>query len=179
MSLLSFVKKSWVFNTHSCRRRSRFSEAKNLAVHIFDENILWCWYSLSCRVCKSHSISSFFVIMMVGYLLLCFFIKPGSMIEKLGELLGPKYSSMEHGVKCQWQYGFFQSSSLLHILCLVSSFRAQALVSRAHLLISSQVLGELQMGPSISWQVQSTPDDPPDRLRERERENLSKQWSTY
>jgi hypothetical protein len=37
--LLSFVKKSWVFNTHSCRRRSRFSEAKNLAVHIFG-NIL-------------------------------------------------------------------------------------------------------------------------------------------
>lgn len=35
---------------------------------------------------------------MVGYLLLCFFIKSGSMIEKLGELLGPKYSSMEHGV---------------------------------------------------------------------------------
>jgi len=102
VSLLSFVKKSWVFNAHSCRRRSRFSEAKNLAVHIFG-NILWCWYSLSCRVCKLHSISSFFVIMMVGYLLLCFFIKPGSMIEKLGELLGPKYSSMEHGhVKCQY-----------------------------------------------------------------------------
>lgn len=108
---------------------SRFSEAKNL--------VIFC----RCLVEFAGIASCFFV---MGYLLLCFFIKPGSMIEQLGELLGPKYSSMEHGEVSNGQSTSLNKSGELP--------RAQTLVSRAHLLLS-QMLGELQMGPSISWQV--------------------------
>ena len=77
---------NWGFQQKIVGSRS-ISEAKNL--------VIFC----RCLVEFAGIASCFFFV--VGYLLLCFFIKPGSMIEKLGELLGPKYSSMEHGVKCR------------------------------------------------------------------------------